>query len=54
MIYRPWVYQGLTNVVLYASLDFEGNTDRAEVVVAGEPFAVAIGVMREVLPQPRS
>lgn len=53
VIYRPVTYQGRSDVVLYASLDFDAGTDRAVIVCAGEPFAVANGEMREVAPQRR-
>ncbi|MEM7437034.1 MAG: hypothetical protein AAF436_17910, partial [Myxococcota bacterium] len=48
IIYRPDIYQGRTDVVLYAMLDFEEWTDRAVITAGGEPFAVANGTIREV------
>lgn len=48
LIYRPKIYQGRSDVVLYAMLDFEKGTDRAVILAGGQPFAVAEGDMREV------
>ena len=53
IIYRPDVYQGRTDVVLYAMLDFDQWTDRAVITADGEPFAVANGTIREVVNPPR-
>lgn len=53
IIYRPDVYQGRTDVVLYAMLDFEEWTDRAVITAGGEPFAVANGTIRDVEKPPR-
>jgi hypothetical protein len=53
VVYRPKLYQGRTDVVLYAMLDFAQSTDRAVIVSGGEPFAVADGTMREVATPPR-
>jgi hypothetical protein len=53
LIYRPKVYQGRSDVVLYAMLDFEQATDRAVILAGGEPFAVADGRIREVATPPR-
>lgn len=48
LVYRPELYQGRRDVVLYAMLDFEQGTDRAVILCGGEPFAVADGTIREV------
>jgi hypothetical protein len=53
VIYRPERYQGRSDVVLYAILDFAQGTDRAVILAGGKPFAVANGVMREVPTPPR-
>jgi hypothetical protein len=53
VVYRPNLYHGRTDVVLYAMLDFAQATDRAVIVSEGEPFAVADGAMREVPTPPR-
>ena len=53
VVYRPERYQGLSDVVLYAMLDFAQGTDRAVILAGGEPFAVADGTMREVPTPPR-
>ena len=53
LIYRPKLYQGKPDVVLYAIMDFVQGTDRAVIVSGGEPFAVADGTMREVATPPR-
>lgn len=53
LIYHPREYQGRTDVVLYAMLDFAEGTDRAVLIAGGEPFAVADGSMREVATPPR-
>ena len=53
VFYRPERYQGRSDVVLYAMLDFEQGTDRAVILAGGEPFAVAEGRMREVPTPPR-
>ena len=54
VVYRPSRYQGRTDVMLYAMLDFAQATDRAVILAGGEPFAVADGTMREVETPPRS
>jgi hypothetical protein len=54
VVYRPRLYQGRTDVVLYAMLDFAQGTDRAVLMSGGEPFAVADGTMREVPTPTRS
>ncbi len=48
LVYRPKTYQGRSDVVLYAMLDFAQGTDRAVILAGGEPFAVAEGKMHEV------
>ena len=48
LIYYPELYQGRRDVVLYAMLDFEKQTDRAVILAGGEPFAIAEGSMRMV------
>ena len=48
LIYRPKEYQGRTDVVLYAMLDFSKGTDRAVILAGNQPFAIADGKMREV------
>jgi hypothetical protein len=48
LIYYPREYQGRSDVVLYAMLDFLEARDRAVLTAGGEPFAVADGSMREV------
>ena len=53
VIYRPDRYQGRSDVVLYAMLDFERMTDQAIILADGEPFAVADGSIREVATPPR-
>ena len=53
LIYRPEDYQGRSDVVLYAMLDFVQRTDRAVILADGQPFAVAEGTMREVATPPR-
>ena len=53
VVYRPKLYQGRTDVVLYAMLDFAQSTDRAVIVSGSDPFAVADGTMREVATPPR-
>jgi CTP:molybdopterin cytidylyltransferase MocA len=53
LIYRPKVYQGQTDVVLYAMLDFENETDNAVILAGDQPFAVAQGSMQEVATPPR-
>lgn len=53
VIYRPERYQGRSDVVLYAMLDFAEAKDRAVLLAGGEPFAVADGSMREVATPPR-
>ena len=53
VVYRPEYYQGRSDVVLYAMLDFAQGTDRAVILAGGEPFAVADGKMREVPTPPR-
>ena len=53
LVYRPKIYQGRPDVVLYAMLDFAQGTDRAVIVSGEEPFAVADGTMREVATPPR-
>jgi hypothetical protein len=53
VVYRPERYQGRVDIVLYAMLDFERATDRAVILAAGKPFAVADGTMREVPTPPR-
>jgi hypothetical protein len=40
VIYRPNEYQGRSNVVLYAMLDFAEGTDRAVILAGGKPFAI--------------
>jgi hypothetical protein len=54
VIYRPERYQGRSDVVLYAMLDFEEGTDRAVILAGGKPFAVADGTIREVATPPRA
>lgn len=53
LIYRPETYQGRSDVVLYAMLDFVQGTDRAVILADGKPFAVAEGKMLEVETPPR-
>jgi hypothetical protein len=53
LVYRPQEYQGRSDVVLYAILDFEEATDRAVILAGDKPFAVADGSMREVATPPR-
>jgi len=53
LIYQPEIYQGRTDVILYAMLDFEKGTDNAVITANGRPFAVAVGNMREVATPPR-
>lgn len=53
LIYRPENYQGRSDIVLCAMLDFAQGTDRAVILAGGEPFAVAEGKMREVVTPPR-
>ena len=53
LIYRPEVYQGRSDVVLYAMLDFSKGTDRAVILAGDQPFAIADGTMREVATPPR-
>lgn len=53
LIYRPEVYQGRPDVVLYAMLDFANETDRAVILAGNQPFAIADGKMREVATPPR-
>ena len=53
LIYRPEVYQGRSDVVLYAMLDFAKGTDRAVILAGNQPFAIADGTMREVAAPPR-
>ena len=53
LIYRPESYQGRSDVILYAMLDFEQATDRAVILADGKPFAVAAGKIREVATPPR-
>ena len=53
LVYRPDEYQGRSDVVLYAMLDFVQGTDRAVILAGGQPFAVAEGTMREVATPPR-
>ena len=48
LIYHPRLYQGRSDVVLYATLDFESERDRAVILAGGKPFAVADGTFREV------
>lgn len=47
VIYHPDQYQGRSDVVLYAMLDFVQAKDRAVILAGGEPFAIADGAMRE-------
>ena len=54
VLYRPQSYQGRSDVVLHAMLDFSEATDRAVILAGGEPFAVANGSMREVETPPRT
>jgi hypothetical protein len=54
LIYRPALYQGRTDVTLYAMLDFAQHSDRAVILAGGEPFAIADGEMREVATPPRA
>jgi hypothetical protein len=53
LIHRPIVYQGRSNVVLNAMLNFEKGTDYAVIAADGQPFAVAIGDMQEVATPPK-
>jgi hypothetical protein len=53
VIYRPERYQGRSDVVLHAMFDFSTFTDRAVILAAGEPFAIADGTLREVPTPPR-
>jgi len=53
LVYRPENYQGRSDVVLYAMLDFVQGKDRAVILAGGKPFAVAEGNMREVATPPR-
>jgi hypothetical protein len=53
LIYRPKIYQGRSDVVLHAMLDFNNGTDRAVILADNQPFAVAEGTMREVANPPR-
>jgi len=53
LIYHPESYQGRSDVVLYAMLDFASATDRAVILSGGRPFAVADGRMREVATPPK-
>jgi len=53
LVYRSEHYQGRSDVVLYAMLDFLKGTDRAVILADGEPFAVAEGKMHEVATPPR-
>jgi len=53
LVYRPEQYQGRSDVVLYAMLDFLQGTDRAVILLGGEPFAIAEGKMHEVPTPPR-
>lgn len=53
VIYYPEIYQGRSDVVLHAMLDFAEQMDRAVILAGGEPFAIANGKMREVSPQAR-
>ena len=53
LVYRPETYQGRSDVVLYAILDFVQGTDRAVILADGKPFAVAEGKMLEVETPPR-
>ena len=53
IVYHPQEYQGRSDVVLYAMLDFEQATDRAVILAGDKPFAVADGSMREVATPPR-
>ncbi|MEM8854062.1 MAG: hypothetical protein AAGD34_10220 [Pseudomonadota bacterium] len=48
VIYRPSLYQGRTDVTLYAMFDFEKGTDRAVILDGDTPFAVADGTIRTV------
>ncbi|MEZ5827374.1 MAG: hypothetical protein R3D01_02885 [Hyphomicrobiales bacterium] len=48
VIYHPKTYQGRSDVVLYAMLDFAEGTDRAVILADGKPFAIADGKMLEV------
>jgi hypothetical protein len=48
LIYRPTLYLGKTDVILYAMLDFAQHSDRAVILAGGEPFAIADGEMREL------
>ena len=54
LIYRPDSYQGRSDVVLYAMLDFVAATDRAVILAGGRPFAVADGEIRVVPTPPRA
>lgn len=53
LVYRPGIYQGRANVVLYAMLNFTDMTDRAVILADGQPLAVANGKIREVPTPPR-
>jgi hypothetical protein len=53
VVYRPDLYQGRSDVVLYAMLDFVQATDRAVILAGGEPFAIADGTIQEVATPPR-
>jgi hypothetical protein len=53
VVYRPVLYQGRTDVALYAMLDFEAATDRAVILSGNEPFAIASGSIRVVDTPPR-
>ncbi|GEM_PF-2113016 len=53
LVYHPKHYQGRSDVVLYAMLDFSEGTDRAVILAGCEPFAVAEGKIREVANPPR-
>jgi hypothetical protein len=53
LIYHPREYQGRSDVVLYAMLDFTEAKDRAVLIAGDEPFAIADGSMREVARPPR-
>ncbi|WOO43292.1 hypothetical protein [Rubellicoccus peritrichatus] len=48
LIYYPQSYQGRSDVVLNAMLNFEEGTDRAVILADGKPFAIANGKMHEV------
>ncbi|WP_199913552.1 hypothetical protein [Ruegeria sp. Alg231-54] len=47
-IYRPYEYQGRSDVVLNAIFDFRAMKDRAVLTSSGEPFAAADGDMEFV------